>query len=239
MIEITASLLVFAILSFVVLVASLMVVTTRNLMHAALFLILAFFCVAGYYVILDAGFFAAAQLLIYVGAIAILFIFATMLTRGNSIETSASSQNVAFLVSGLLFAVLYVVVASPTGFIFAGVAERIGTVRWNVQPESAQATTASVDSINLLGLTIGDLNGYGSLLLLSGALLLLSLLGSVYIARERKSSERQLEREGIIAEMRAEQALADADADPQLNALPEPVHHAHEDHAPAVEAPAH
>jgi NADH:ubiquinone oxidoreductase subunit 6 (subunit J) len=199
--EITPSLLVFAILSFVVLVSSLMVVTTRNLMHAALFLILSFFCVAGYYVILEAGFFAAAQ------------------------------QTVAFVVSALLFSVLYVVVAGPTGFIFQYVASAIGSPNWNIAPTSPQASVAAVESIKILGLTIGDLNGYGTLLLLSGALLLLSMLGSVYVARERKPAELRAEREAIIAEMKAEQALADAEAGDDLLALPEPAHHADEHHA--------
>ena len=57
------------------------VVTSKNLFHSALFLILSLFGVAGYYVLLSAGFLAVVQLLIYVGAIAILILFAIMFSR--------------------------------------------------------------------------------------------------------------------------------------------------------------
>ena len=64
------------------LAAAVMVVTARKLFHAALWLLLAFFGIAGLYVLLEAPFFAAAQLFVYMGAIGILIIFSVMLTRG-------------------------------------------------------------------------------------------------------------------------------------------------------------
>ena len=64
--------------AFVVLGSAVM---TRNLVHAALWLIVTLFGVAVLYAILDAGFLAVVQVVIYIGAIAILFIFAVMLTR--------------------------------------------------------------------------------------------------------------------------------------------------------------
>ncbi len=72
--------LVFFLLAFLTIVSSLMVVSSRNIFHSAIFLILALFGVAGLFVLLEAPFLAAAQVLIYVGAIAILMIFAVMLT---------------------------------------------------------------------------------------------------------------------------------------------------------------
>jgi NADH:ubiquinone oxidoreductase subunit 6 (subunit J) len=71
--------LVFWILSVVVLVSGFLVVSLRNIFHCAMFLI----ClsgVAGIYILLNAEFLAAAQVLIYVGAVAILMVFAIMLT---------------------------------------------------------------------------------------------------------------------------------------------------------------
>ena len=56
-------------------------VTVRNLVHAALALIVSFFGVAIIFVLLQAGFLAAVQVVLYIGAIAILIIFAIMLTR--------------------------------------------------------------------------------------------------------------------------------------------------------------
>jgi len=70
----------FWILSTVVSVSGFMVVSLKNIFHCALFLILCLSGVAGIFILLDAEFLAAAQVLIYVGAVAILMIFAIMLT---------------------------------------------------------------------------------------------------------------------------------------------------------------
>lgn len=72
---------VFLAVAAVTLAAAFMVVSSRSLIHSALWLVLALFGVGVVYVLLNAGFFAVAQVLIYIGAIAILFIFAVMLTR--------------------------------------------------------------------------------------------------------------------------------------------------------------
>ena len=73
--------IVFIICSLVTLGAAFAVVTSKNLFHSALFLVLSFVGVAGLYVLLEAPFLAAVQVLVYVGAIAILIVFAIMLTR--------------------------------------------------------------------------------------------------------------------------------------------------------------
>ena len=71
----------FLIVGVVILGSALMVVTTGNLIHAALWLIVTLFGVAVLYAILNASFLAVVQVVVYIGAIAILFIFAVMLTR--------------------------------------------------------------------------------------------------------------------------------------------------------------
>ena len=73
--------IVFILVAILTLGAALMVVTTRNLVHAALWLVVALFGVAVFFVLLHAGFLAVAQVVIYIGAIAILMIFTIMLTR--------------------------------------------------------------------------------------------------------------------------------------------------------------
>ncbi|GAG05720.1 unnamed protein product, partial [marine sediment metagenome] len=72
---------IFLITAVVTLGGAVMVVTVRNLIHAALWLILALFGVAVMYTLLSAPFFTVVQIVIYIGAIAILMIFAIMLTR--------------------------------------------------------------------------------------------------------------------------------------------------------------
>jgi NADH-quinone oxidoreductase subunit J len=72
-------LLFFYIFAGVAILSAIMVVTNKNVLHAALFLILTFFCVAAIYIILRAEFLAAVQVLLYVGAIMALFIFTILL----------------------------------------------------------------------------------------------------------------------------------------------------------------
>jgi NADH:ubiquinone oxidoreductase subunit 6 (subunit J) len=74
------NLLLFYLLAAVIVISGIMVVTLRNVFHSALMLVLTFFTVAGIYLMLNAEFLAAVQVLIYVGAITILILFAIMLT---------------------------------------------------------------------------------------------------------------------------------------------------------------
>lgn len=83
--------IVFTLLAFVIIASAIAVVTLRNIFHCALMLILCLFSVAGLYVLMHAEFLAVVQVLLYVGAVAILMIFAIMLTSrlaGHEIQLS-------------------------------------------------------------------------------------------------------------------------------------------------------
>jgi len=69
----------FYVFAGIAILSAVMVVTNKNVLHAALFLILAFFCVAAVYILLRAEFLAAVQVLLYVGAIMALFVFTILL----------------------------------------------------------------------------------------------------------------------------------------------------------------
>ena len=106
---------VFGILALVMAVSAVRVVTVRNVVHAALYLILVFAGVAGIFILLAAEFLAVVQVLVYIGAILVLFLFGTMLTRapiGRTPDTDnpAGQRAVAAVVSlgllGLLGAIL-------------------------------------------------------------------------------------------------------------------------------------
>jgi len=110
----TVEQLVFLLISAFTLSTAVIVVTKRNLFHAALALMATFLGVAGLYVTLDAGFLAAAQLLVYIGAISILVIFAIMMTRRlmQTTEPAYNAQSGFALVTavigfGLIFWVFY------------------------------------------------------------------------------------------------------------------------------------
>ncbi|MBF0317822.1 MAG: NADH-quinone oxidoreductase subunit J, partial [Nitrospirae bacterium] len=69
----------FIYLASVCVLVSVLTVTRRNVMHAVLFMLLLFFHVAGLYLFLNAEFLAAIQIIIYAGAIMVLFLFVVML----------------------------------------------------------------------------------------------------------------------------------------------------------------
>lgn len=95
--------------------AALIVVIAPNLYHNALGLVASFFGVAGIYALLEAEFIAVSQVLIYVGAISTLIMFAIMLTRGMMFgRTSTTNRHMltAAIMTGLLFSVLWGVLSN-------------------------------------------------------------------------------------------------------------------------------
>ncbi len=91
----------FVIIGLVAVIGALRVVTSRNVVRAALYLVVTLSAVAGVYLILAAEFVAWVQILIYVGAIVILFLFGLMLTKAPIGREALDNQRrgVAFLVS--------------------------------------------------------------------------------------------------------------------------------------------
>ena len=106
----------FGILALVMGVSAIRVVTVKNVVHAALYLVLVFAGVSGIFILLAAEFLAVVQVLVYIGAILVLFLFGTMLTRapiGRTPDTDnpGGQRGLAALVSlallGLLGTILY------------------------------------------------------------------------------------------------------------------------------------
>jgi NADH-quinone oxidoreductase subunit J len=100
---------IFLLLGLVAVGSALLVVTTRNMVHAALWLVVTLGAVAGCYLVLTAEFLAWVQILIYVGAVVVLLLFALMLTKaptGPQADLNAGrvvpAAAVAALVGGLL-----------------------------------------------------------------------------------------------------------------------------------------
>lgn len=88
--------------------AAVLTVTSKNLVHAALFLAVTLAGIAGVFLTLAADFIALVQLVVYVGAVAVLFLFGLMLTRAPIGREALDNQNrgMAVAVSGSLFVVL-------------------------------------------------------------------------------------------------------------------------------------
>ncbi len=109
----------FYFLAILTLGCAVRVVTTPYVFHAALYLVGSLLGIAGYFLMLDAEFLSAVQILVYVGGIVVLIIFAVMLTGepgGRQAESSWTRTLPAFLVSGGIFAAL-VYLYSQTEFV--------------------------------------------------------------------------------------------------------------------------
>lgn len=90
------------------------VMWSRNLLHAVLFLILAFIGVAGYFVLLSADFLAMAQVIIYVGAVAVLMLFAIFLTPRASRDNAGTAMTAPALLLGVAVAAVLLFVIYDT-----------------------------------------------------------------------------------------------------------------------------
>jgi len=73
----------FAIMAITMVAAALRMVTTRNVVHAALYLVIVLAGVAGLFILLGAEFLGVTQIMVYIGAIVVLFLFGIMLTKGS------------------------------------------------------------------------------------------------------------------------------------------------------------
>jgi NADH:ubiquinone oxidoreductase subunit 6 (subunit J) len=103
----TAVIVAFYVLAILTLGSALMVATVRDLVHAVLFLVLSFVGVAGLYITLSADFVAVVQVLIYVGAISVLMLFAILLTpRSGRDNASVPYAAPIGALAGLLGAVI-------------------------------------------------------------------------------------------------------------------------------------
>ena len=158
---------VFIIFSLITLGAALAVVTSKNLFHSALFLILSFVGVASLYVLLEAPFLAAVQVLVYVGAIAILIVFAIMLTR-RLMAKDLVQRNAQWVGSALGAVLLFVAL----GLILL-------QVSWPVVEAAVPEETISILGQDLMGMYLVPFE-------VASVLLLVALVGSIIVARERE-----------------------------------------------------
>ena len=95
----------FYFLSFVAVAAGLMVITAKNPVHSVLYLIIAFFAIAGHYILLNAQFLAIVHIIVYAGAIMVLFLSVIMLLNLNKDNEPVKSNVVklaAAVAAGLL-----------------------------------------------------------------------------------------------------------------------------------------
>jgi NADH-quinone oxidoreductase subunit J len=143
------------------------VVTGRNLVHAALSLIVALFGVAGLFVLLEAPFLAAVQVLIYIGAIAVLIMIAIMVARVAGEQESVNRQwPLALLIGVILLVTLGMVLVNQFGEV------------------GAAQTAPPENSLALLGASLVNPNAFVLPFEVASVLLLAAMIGAIVIARE-------------------------------------------------------
>ncbi len=171
----TVAQIIFLLTAAVILGSAFMVVTTKNLVHAALWLIVSLFGAAVLFATLNAGFIAVVQVVVYIGAIAIMFIFAVMLTRRTMTETGPG------LNAGWWFSV---VIAMLT---FGGLVWLLQG--WDGIAMEAPAYPVGFDAVTSLADALVSPNAYVLPFEVASVLLLAALVGAVYVAFQRKGEE--------------------------------------------------
>jgi NADH-quinone oxidoreductase subunit J len=164
--------IIFILVSAITLGGAFMVVTTRNMVRAALWLVLALFGVAILFVLLEAGFFAVAQVIIYIGAIAILMIFAIMLTRRIA-RDPGQQTNSTWPIAAIIALVVF-------GFIFFFVQT------WGKTTSPPPALPEGTAQLNELGVALVSANQYLIPFEVASILLLAALIGAIIIAWDKK-----------------------------------------------------
>lgn len=184
--------LVFLIFSVITLGGGLLVVTTRNLFHAALYLMLSLFGVAGLFVLLTAPFLAGVEVVVYIGAIAILIIFAIMLTpQVTQVINLRGTQWIAALVAAVLFFLMLASVLTP-------VAEELGVDDWSAGFTQDDPAGVPANTLTDLGESLVDTDRYVLPFEVASVLLMAALIGAALMVRPEDPGPRRPESAPVV-----------------------------------------
>ena len=178
----TASLLSFYIFSVVILISSLMVITSKNPVHSVLFLILSFFNGAGLFVILHAEFLAMILIIVYVGAVAVLFLFVVMML---DFKISLDKNNILqYLPIGFFVGLVFI---SELMIVLINSKFDLSNIQILVNPMFKFENLTNTEAIGSILYT-----DYILYFQLSGVILLVAMIGSIVLTlRTRDGVKRQ------------------------------------------------
>jgi NADH-quinone oxidoreductase subunit J len=175
----------FYIFAFVAVASGVMVISARNPVHSVLFLILAFFNAAGLFVLMGAEFLAMILVIVYVGAVAVLFLFVVMMLDINFVELRQGFLQ--YLPIGALIGLVLLV---ELALVFGA---------WSVSPELAAGTVATaapqppldqLSNTQALGLLLYTRYVYA--FQAAGVILLIAMVGAIVLTlRSREGVRRQ------------------------------------------------
>lgn len=172
--------LAFYMFAFIAVAAAVLVISAKNPVHSVLFLILTFFNGAGLFVLLGAEFLAMILVVVYVGAVAVLFMFVVMMLDINFAELrSGFLQYLPFggLIGLILLAELVVVVGG-----------------WHLAPETASLAKAAATPVGVTNThALGELiyTHYIYLFQAAGMILLLAMIGAIVLTHRRRTGVRK------------------------------------------------
>jgi len=165
--------IVFYIFAAVIVLASMGVVSSRNPMHSVMLLIVSFGALAGLYVLLDAPFTAVTQIIVYAGAIMVLFLFVVMLLNQHK-EDDAEAMPVGLKGINLRAGVLLSVMLAME---VAWGLSRVGVTTFSTDP----GAVASISSVSRIGSALFTTHSFA--FEVTSVLILVSMVGAVVIAR--------------------------------------------------------
>ena len=170
----------FYVFAAVAVASAVMVIASRNPVHSVLFLILTFFNAAGLFVLMGAEFLAMVLIVVYVGAVAVLFLFVVMMLDINFAALREGFQNY-LPVGGLIGLVLLVEMLLVFG-------------SWTTAPEAARLaqvpTVEAVSNTHALGVVL--YTKYIYFFQAAGLVLLVAMIGAIVLTlRERAGVRRQ------------------------------------------------
>jgi len=169
--------LAFYVFGAIAIIASLLVIGQGNPMHSVMLLIVSFGALAGLYVLLDAPFTAVTQIIVYAGAIMVLFLFVVMLLNVPREEPVPAGMSTLLGPTGIrIGAILSLLLAVELLWALA----RIG-LGW----ANREATVASVSSVKLIGNGIFTRHQFA--FEATSVLILVAMIGAVVLARKEHS----------------------------------------------------
>ncbi|MGZ3863488.1 MAG: NADH-quinone oxidoreductase subunit J family protein [Bacteroidia bacterium] len=157
----------FGVLSFLAIMFALMVVFTRNPVNSVLYLVMTFFCIAGHYLLLNAQFLAVVHIVVYAGAIMVLFLFIIMLMNLNE-ETEPQKTIISKVIAGCIGGVLLFVM--------------VGTLKGAEKLQMSQQGPAQIGLVKNLGKVL-----FGEFLFpfeIASVLLLAAMVGAIFLGKK-------------------------------------------------------
>lgn len=173
--------LAFYLFSAIAVAAGVMVISARNPVHSVLFLILAFFNAAGLFVLMGAEFLAMIQVVVYVGAVAVLFLFVVMMLDINVVE-----MRQGFLQYLPIGGVIGLILLVELVLVLGG---------WAATPEAAANISvaipapAQVSNTEALGLVL--YTKYIYLFQAAGLILLVAMIGAIVLTHRARPGVRR------------------------------------------------